>query len=351
MKALVLTEFGKDLEVLNMPDPTLTDEGVIIRVEANGICRSDWHLWKGDWDWIGLNLELPHVMGHEFSGVVEEVGKSVTRFKKGDRVLVPHAHGDGTCEYCTSGFTNVCENVIFAGTNYWGGYGRYVHVPSADRNLINLAENITFEEAAGLGCRFMTAFHGVVDQVKVSPGEWVAVHGCGGLGLSAIHIAAGIGAKVIAVDINDESLKLAKSLGAAITINGREKDAVNEIKEITKGGAHVAVDALGIALTCQNAIGSLRKRGRLLQVGLTSNVEKGMIPLPIDNIVLSELSIIGSANMPISRYPDMLRMVESGILKPGSMITKTVGLKEAGEILMGMGSFNTAGVSVLNSWD
>ncbi|MEY8757843.1 zinc-dependent alcohol dehydrogenase family protein [Peribacillus simplex] len=351
MKALTLTEFSKDLEILNLPDPELTENGVIVRVEANGICRSDWHLWKGDWDWIGLNLELPHVMGHEFSGVIEEVGKNVTKFKKGDRILVPHAHGDGTCDYCQSGYSNVCDNVVFAGTNYWGGYGRYVHIPDADRNLIHLADSITFEEAAGLGCRFMTAFHGIIDQARVSPGEWVAVHGCGGLGLSAIHIASAIGAKVIAVDINNEALKLAKSLGASVVINGKEKDAVNEIKEITKGGVHVAVDALGIALTCQNAISSLRKRGRLLQVGLTSKEEKGMIALPIDNIVLSELSVIGSANMPISRYPDMLRMVESNILKPGALITNTVGLKEAGEILMSMGDFSSAGVSVLNRWE
>jgi D-arabinose 1-dehydrogenase-like Zn-dependent alcohol dehydrogenase len=350
MKALVLTEFRKPLEVLEMPDPTLTPNGVIIRVEANGICRSDWHLWMGDWSWLGLNIELPHVMGHEFSGVIEEVGNQVMRFKKGDRVIVPHAHGDGTCEYCTTGHSNVCEHITFAGTNYWGGYGRYVHVPDADRNLVILPENVNFLEAAGLGCRFMTAFHGVVDQVQVKPGEWVAVHGCGGLGLSAIHIASAIGAKVIAVDINNDSLKLAKELGAAVTINPREKDTIGEITEITKGGVHVAVDALGIAITCQNAVNSLRKRGRLLQVGLTSGEEQGMISLPIDKIVLNELSVIGSANMQTSRYPDMIRMVESGILKPGKMVTQTVSVEEAGDIIMSMGEFKSSGIAVLNRW-
>lgn len=350
MKALVLTGFGKDLEVLDVPEPELTAKGVIVRVEANGICRSDWHLWMGDWDWLGLKLDLPHVMGHEFAGVIEEVGAEVSRYKKGDRVVVPHAHGCGHCEYCLAGHNNICENVSFAGTNYWGGYGRFVQVPDADRNLVRLPDNVDFDAAAGLGCRFMTAFHGIVDQVSVKPGEWVSVHGCGGLGLSAIHIAAAMGANVIAVDINEDSLALAKSLGAVATVNGRNEDPVAAIRELTQGGAHVAVDALGISITCQAAVNSLRKRGRLLQVGLTSKEEKGMIALPIDSIVLQELSIVGSANMPVSRYPDMMRMVERGVLNPGSMITNRVGLAEAGNIISSMGEFKGSGISVLNRW-
>ncbi|NQD42250.1 zinc-dependent alcohol dehydrogenase family protein [Glutamicibacter halophytocola] len=351
MKALVLTGFQKELEVLEMPDPALgSSRDVIVRVEANGICRSDWHLWMGDWDWIGLKLELPHIMGHEFAGVVESVGADVSRYKVGDRVLVPHAHGDGVCEYCLNGQQNVCEHVTFAGTSYWGGYGRYVNVPDADRNLIRLPENVSFDAAAGLGCRFMTAFHGVVDQVAVRPGEWVSVHGCGGVGLSAIHIAAASGAHVIAVDINDEALSLAQSLGAVATINAKTGDVAAQIREITGGGVHVSVDALGIAATCQAAVNSLRKRGRMLQVGMTSNAEAGMIPLPIDNIVLQELRIIGSANMPIGRYPDMMRMLEQGVLDPGKLITNRVGIEQAGDILTSMGEYRGAGVSVLNRW-
>lgn len=350
MKALVLTEIGKKLEVLDVPKPQLTDTGVVIRVEANGICRSDWHFMMGDWDWIGLNAELPHVLGHEFSGVVEEVGSQVTTFKKGDRVVVPHAHGEGTCEYCLNGHSNLCDNGSVAGTTYWGGYGEYVHVPDADRNVVYLPESVSFEAGAALGCRFMTAFHGLVDQAKVKPGEWVAVHGSGGLGLSLVHIAKAIGARVIAVDLNDEALKLATEFGADFTINGREKDAVKEIVSITGGGAHVAVDALGIAVTCQNAINSLRKKGRHLQLGLTSKDEKGKVELPIDLIVVKELELIGSANMPVSRFPDMMRMVESGMLQPEKMITKTVGLEEAADILINMGEYKTPGLTVLNRW-
>ncbi|MDQ0219913.1 hypothetical protein ELQ35_18045 [Peribacillus cavernae] len=196
----------------------------------------------------------------------------------------------------------------------------------------------------------MTSFHGIVDQVQVKPGEWVAVHGCGGIGLSAIHIASAMGAKVIAVDINNDTLTLAKELGAAVTINGKEKDAVGEIVELTKGGAHVSVDALGITATCQNAVNSLRKRGRHLQVGLTTQEEQGMVPLPIDMIVQKELSIIGSLGMQANRYPAMLQMVESNTLQPEKMVTQTVGLDDAGDVLMSMGEFKTVGVTVLDRW-
>lgn len=249
-----------------------------------------------------------------------------------------------------NGHQNVCENTIQKGFNYWGGYGQYVHVPTADVNLVTLPENIDFVEAAGLGCRFMTSFHGIVDQAQVRPGEWVAVHGFGGIGLSAIHIASAIDAKVIAIDINNDTLKLAIELGAAVTINAKENDAVGEIVELTKGGTHVSVDALGVTATCQNAVNSLRKRGRHLQIGLTTQEEQGMIPFPVDMIVQKELSIIGSLGMQASRYPAMLQMVESNILKPGKLVTQTVSVEEAGNVLMSMGEFKTGGVSVLNRW-
>ncbi len=350
MKALVLTEFGKKMEVMEVPRPELSETGIIVQIKANGICRSDWHFMMGDWDWNGLSVKLPHVFGHEFSGVVEEVGAKVTKYKVGDRVVVPHAHGEGTCEYCLTGHSNICDNGSVAGTTYWGGYGEYVAVPDADRNCVLLPDSVSYEVGAALGCRFMTAFHGLVDQVKLQAGEWIAIHGSGGLGLCLAHIANAIGAKVIAVDINDEALNLAREYGAHVTINSREKDAVQEIMEITDGGAHVAVDALGIAITCQNSLKSLRKRGRHLQLGLTTKDEKGVVPLPVDLIVLKELQLVGSSNMPVSRFPDLMRMVESGILQPEKMITKTVSIEEAADILVDMSEFKTPGLTVVNRW-
>ncbi|WP_028782192.1 zinc-dependent alcohol dehydrogenase family protein [Thalassobacillus devorans] len=350
MKALVLEEFKKPLTVRNMEDPELSPEGVIVRVEANGVCRSDWHAWQGDWDWIGIEIPLPHVLGHEFSGVVEEVGKDVKNFKAGDRVIVPFTIGDGTCPYCQSGHHNICENIQMPGFTSWGGYGQFAHVPNADTNLVRLPENISFVEAAGMGCRFMTAFHGVTDQARVGAGEWVAVHGCGGVGLSSVQIATALGANVIAVDIADDKLEFAKKLGAVATVNAKKENVPEAIQHITKGGANVSIDALGIQQTCQASVSSLRKRGRHLQIGLTTREEEGMIPLPIDLIVQYEIEVIGSLGMQPSRYPYMLEMVEKGKLSPKSLITNTIPLEEAPRIFNEMQTYENIGVTVVDKW-
>ncbi len=350
MKALTIVEFGKPMEVRNFEDPKVTRDGVILKVEANGICRSDWHLWMGDWSWAGLTMELPHVIGHEFAGVVQEVGADVRRFKPGDRVVVPFSQGCNSCEHCSAGHSNVCDNQKQAGIDFWGGYGEFVAVPLADANLVPMPDGVDFVDVAALGCRFMTAFHGIVDRAAVKPGEWVAVHGAGGVGLSAIHIAKAMGANVIAVDINDEALQLAESLGADVVINGQGIDAGAAVQDVTLGGAHVAVDALGIPATFHNAFNSLRKRGRHLQIGMTTNAEKGMIPLPVDLMVQREISVLGSLGMQASRFPDLLRMVGSGVVSPGKLVTNTVGVEEAGRVIESMADYKTTGVTVLNRW-
>jgi D-arabinose 1-dehydrogenase-like Zn-dependent alcohol dehydrogenase len=351
MRAAVLEAVRKPLVVKDMPDPKCPPNGVILRAEAEGICRSDWHAWSGDWAWIGLTPPLPHVMGHEFCGVVEEAGKDVRNFKKGDRVLVPFSQGDGTCDYCRNGQSHICANAVLPGFSYWGGYGRYVGIPNADQNLVPMPEGVGFLEGASLGCRFMTSYHGVVDRAQVRPGEWVAVHGCGGIGLSAIHIASAVGANVIAVDLDDRKLELAKKVGAQHVVNAkRNEDPAMAIFDITKGGAHVAVDALGVATTCRNSVLSLRKQGRSLQIGLTTQAEKGEVTLPIDRMVTMELQLIASLGMPASHYPSMLQMVESGKLNPKSMITETVGLGDASRVLEEMTTFQNVGVSIINQY-
>jgi D-arabinose 1-dehydrogenase-like Zn-dependent alcohol dehydrogenase len=350
MRAAVLEGIRKPLVVRDVPDPTPPPHGALIRVEANGICRTDWHLWAGDWTWIGVQLALPHVLGHEFCGVVEEVGKDVTRWKKGDRVLVPFSLGDGTCEYCRSGHHNVCDTFLMPGVVSWGGYGRYAPIPFADVNLIALPEKIGFVEAASMGCRFMTSFHGIVDQAQVRAGEWVAVHGCGGVGLSAVQIATALGANVIAVDVSNEKLAFAKELGAVATVNAGTDEPVGAIMGLTGGGAHVSVDALGIAATCRNSVMCLRKRGRHLQIGLTTAAEKGEVALPIDLIVLKEVSLHGSAGMPAPRFPAMLGMVETGKLKPGKLVHRTIPLEEAGAVVESMERYGTVGVTVIDRY-
>ncbi|HJQ85421.1 MAG TPA: zinc-dependent alcohol dehydrogenase family protein [Candidatus Binatia bacterium] len=350
MKAAVMEAIHQPLVVREVPDPTPPANGVVLQVEANGICRSDWHLWTGDWSWVGVQVAVPHVLGHEFCGVVDEVGPEVTRWKKGDRVLVPFSMGDGSCEWCRSGHHNVCDSIMTPGVVSWGGYARRAAVPFADVNLVELPPKIGFVEAASMGCRFMTSFHGIVDQARVQAGEWVAVHGCGGVGLSAVQIATALGANVIAVDVSDEKLAFAKELGAVATVNAGKTDPAGTILELTKGGAHVSVDALGIAATCRASIMSVRKRGRHLQIGLTSAAEKGEIAVPIDLLVLKEASIIGSLGMQAPRFGAMLQMVETGKLAPGKLVHRTVPLEEAGAVLASMDRFATVGVTVIDRY-
>ena len=347
MRAAVFEGVRKPLVVRDMPDPTPAADGALVRVEANGICRTDWHLWTGDWSWVGIQLPTPHVFGHEFCGVIEETGPNVTRWKKGDRVLVPFSQGEGTCEWCRTGHHNVCDTPLVPGVAYWGGFGRLVAVPFADVNLVRLPDAVPFVDAASMGCRYMTAFHAIVDQAHVRPGEWVAVHGCGGVGLSAVQIASAMGANVIAVDVSDEKLAAAKGEGARHVVNATKDEPIGAIMGLTGGGAHVSVDALGVAATCRNSVMCVRKRGRHVQVGLTSGAEKGEVALPIDIIVLKEVQILGSLGMQASHFVSMLAMVEAGRLNPGKLVHRKIKLEEASSVLESMDKYGTLGVTVI----
>ncbi|GBD14322.1 Alcohol dehydrogenase [bacterium HR25] len=350
MKAAVLETFRQPLVVKEVPDPTPGPGDAIVRVEGEGICRSDWHAWMGDWEWIGLKPQLPIVPGHEMAGVVEEVGPGVRRFKKGDRVLSPVVWACGSCEFCLKGRQNLCATPNIPGFSTGGGYGRLVKVINADLNLIPLPEGIDFITAAAMGCRFPTAYHAVRDQGRVKGGEWVAVHGCGGVGLSAVQIAAALGANVVAVDISDEKLAKARELGAVATVNAARENAPEAVKEITKGGAHVSVDALGIQTTCLNSVLSLRKGGRHVQVGLTTQAEKGQVPVPVDMIVAMEIEFLGSIVHPQSGYDGMLEMVTSGKVNPNKLVTRTVRIEEASSVLESMTEFGTVGMVIINQW-
>lgn len=350
MKAAVLEAFRQPLVVKEMPDPIPGPGDAIVRVEGAGICRSDWHAWMGDWEWIGLKPQLPIIPGHEMAGVVEEVGPNVRRFKKGDHVLCPVVWACGACEFCLKGRQNLCANTQIPGFTLNGGYGRLLKVVNADLNLIPLPEEIDFVTAAAMGCRFPTAYHAVRDQGRVKGGEWVVVHGCGGVGLSAVHIAAALGASVVAVDIFDEKLAKARELGAVATVNAARESVPEAVKEITKGGAHVSIDALGIQATCINSLLSLRKGGRHVQVGLTTQVEKGQVPIPVDMIVAMEIEFVGSLVHPQSGYDSLLEMVTRGKLDPKKLVGRTIRVEEASSVLEAMSKFETIGMVIINQW-
>jgi alcohol dehydrogenase len=345
MKAVIFDEFGGPLKIATVPDPVPDDDGVVIRVRASGICRSDWHGWMGHDPDI---TQLPHVPGHELSGIVEEVGKNVTRWKSGDRVTVPFVSGCGTCPECTSGNPHICDHQFQPGFTHWGSFAQYVSLKYADTNLIRLPEEIDFVTAASLGCRFSTSYRAVVAQGGVVADQWVAVHGCGGVGLSAVMIAHALGAQVIAVDINAKALGLAKSLGATVTVNAKEEaDVVRVIYDVTGRGAHVSLDALGSEATCSNSILCLRKGGRHVQVGLL--VGEDYLPrIPMDQVISRELRIYGSHGMQAAKYDDMLKMIISGKLDPRLIIGNTVSMDQVPEELEKMGKFDSIGIAVID---
>ena len=231
MKGAIYRAFGEPLGLETLPDPECPADGAIIEVKANGICRSDWHAWMGH-DPI---ITLPHVPGHEFAGVVAEVGAEVRNWRVGVRVTAPFCCACGRCRECLDGHQNICDNQYQPGFSGWGSFAQYVRVPHADLNLVALPETVNFVAAASLGCRFMTAFGGLVDKAKLRPGETLAVHGCGGVGLSAIMIAVALGANVIAVDISDAQLERAEALGAAHTVNAKKQNPVQAIRDLADG--------------------------------------------------------------------------------------------------------------------
>ncbi len=349
MRAAAITAYKQPLEIRNVPDPEPGPGDAIIRTEACGICRSDWHLWQHEWTWIGMELDLPRVPGHEFGGEVVECGKEVTRFRPGDRVTVPFHLGCGKCEECWNGRYNLCFAYGAIGVHHDGGFGELVRVPSADSTLVRLPEAVDSFAAATLGCRFMTAYHGVVDRAAVRPGEWVAVFGLGGLGLSVVQIASAIGARVIAVGRSDDKLAMAREQGAEATVKAGPK-APAEVIEISKGGAAVTVDALGASDTAIPAILSLARAGRHVQVGMTGVQDAGNIAIPMDFVVVKEIRIAGSLGCPMTSFAGMLAMVASGKLKPTRLVEAAVGVSDVNRVLTAMTGFQTRGFHVINNW-
>ena len=331
-------------QVDRVPDPEPSPAGVVIRVEATGLCRSDWHAWMGH-DADVRSLQLPHVPGHELAGVIEATGPGVTGWRPGDRVTVPFICACGRCPSCAAGDQQVCENQTQPGFTHWGSFADHVAVHDADVNLVHLPEDLPYATAAGLGCRFATAFRAVTVHGRLTPGQWVVVHGCGGVGLSAVMVAAACGARVIAVDLSPAALDLARGFGAEACVRGPE-DVPEAIRDLTGGGAHVSIDAIGDPRVCADSVACLRRRGRHIQVGLLPPAT-GAAHLPMDRVIAYELAVLGSHGMPAHAYGPMIDMITAGRLRPDLMIARTIGLADAPEALATMDTAPAAGVTVI----
>jgi alcohol dehydrogenase len=355
MKAAVFQGPNERLEIEEINPPRVDESGIVVETEACGICRSDWHAWRGDWSWIGMRPTPGLVFGHEPVGTVVEVGDDVERIREGDRVTNPFNLSDGTCMHCRAGRGNICERSVPMGFLDFapGAYAERYPVREADQNAVVIPDGVDPTSVASLGCRFATAFHGVAHRVDVNPGDWVAVHGCGGVGLSAVHIADALGVNVIAIDVNQDSLDKAVELGADETVNpDHVKDVPQAVKMVTEQsrGVDVSIDALGIAETCRNSVNSLGKGGQHLQIGLTTAEEGGTVSLPIDTMVTDEREFYGSYGMPPHEYDEIFRMMERGRLDPGRIVSETVSLEDVPDMIPTLGNYETIGIPVVTEF-
>lgn len=346
MRAVTYHAFGGPLAVERVPDPVPPPHGVVLSVQAAGLCRSDWHGWQGHDPDIRV---FPHVPGHELAGRVVAIGAAVRDWRVGDRVTAPFVCGCGACTACARGDHQVCAHQTQPGFTHWGAFADLVAIHHADVNLVAIPEPIPFATAASLGCRFATAFRAMVDQGGVHAGEWVAIFGCGGVGLSAVMIARALGARPIAVDVQPGARALALAMGAEIALDGASgADTVAAIRELTGGGADCSCDALGSAQTAADALRSLRTNGRHVQVGLLAGTEAEP-RLPLHLLIGRELTIVGSHGMAAHAYPRMLAMIADGRLDPSRLITRSIALGDVPEALSTMDTAPHPGVTVISS--
>ena len=344
MKAAIYRQFQGPISVEILADPTPAPDGVVVAVKANGVCRSDWHGWMGH----DSDIRLPHVPGHELAGVIAAVGSGVRKWKVGDRVTSPFVCGCGTCPECVSGNQQVCPRQEQSGFTHWGSFAEFVALRYADTNLVALPDSLDFTTAAALGCRFATAYRAVVAQARVVEGEWLAVHGCGGVGLSAVMIAAARGVQVLAIDIDDDKLAFARSIGATVTLRAdRVSDMAGAVADLTNGGAHASIDAVGGARQMRASIDSLRPLGRHVQVGLLV-ADESEPAVPMARVLRHELELRGSHGLQAPVYPEMLDEIARGLLDPSRLVGRVVGLAEALDLLVSEEAFANPGVTVID---
>ncbi len=341
MRAVVIDSVRGTPDVREVPAPGAPDRGVVVRVVATGLCRSDWHAWAGH-----DRIAFPHVPGHELAGVVVEVGAGVDRWQAGDRVTVPFVCGCGRCTWCRTGQAQVCPDQQQPGFTHWGSFAELVALHAADTNLVAIPVDVGFEAAASLGCRFATAYRALTARAQVAAGEWVTVVGAGGVGLSTVMIARALGAKVVVVDRNEEALVAAGKLGADRMLLADGSDIPAAVRDITDGGSHVSVDAVGSEETCADAVLSLRPRGRHVQIGLLPAVE-GHPRVPMERVIAWELDLLGSHGMAAVDYPGMLALIARGALRPQELIERTIGLEEAAAMLPVFDRATVAGMTMI----
>jgi alcohol dehydrogenase len=344
MRGAAYSSFGGRIGIADLPEPVSSREDAVIEVRASGVCRSDWHGWQGHDPDITV---LPHVPGHEFAGVVVDVGESVTRWSAGDRVATPFISGCGRCEHCIAGRSQVCPDQTQPGFTHWGSFAERVVVRQADFNLLRLPDTVSFEAGASLGCRFSTAYRAVVDQGRARSDEWVAIYGCGGVGLSAIMIAAALGARPVGIDPGSQARELAVAAGAEVVWEPDE--ARDRLPHIDGGGPHVTIDAIGAPSVVADAVAGLRRQGRHVQVGLLpgAGAFEGVVA---SRVISHELSIVGSHGISVTGLEEVLRLTAAGRLHPDRLIRRRVDLAGGVDVLTNLDADPALGITVITAF-
>lgn len=343
VKAVIFEQFAGPLAVQNVSDPAPPAQGVVVRVRSTGICRSDWHGWQGH----DKDIQLPHVPGHELAGEIVALGKDVRNLSEGERVTVPFVSGCGACAPCGRGDPQVCDAQFQPGFTHWGSFAEYVALHHAEQNVVRLPEEMSYETAASLGCRFVTSYRALVQLADLRAGETLVVFGCGGVGLSAVLIASALGARSIAVDIDAAKLELARSVGAELCVDARESRVSERVREYTQGGADVSIDALGSSATLLSSLRSLRKRGRHVQVGLLVG-ERSDPSVPMGLVIANELVLYGSHGIAARAYRDVFRLIQVRGIPLERVIGPRLGLEQVPAALAALGQFSGVGIHLVD---
>lgn len=343
MRAAVLEAFRAPLIIQGQPDPDCADDGVVLRLLACGVCRSDWHGWAGE-----HRLVKPgHILGHEYCGEVVEAGPR-SRWRLGDRLIAPFILSCGECPSCRSGESTTCVDQIVPGFSTQGAFAEYISVPR-DHNLARLPERLSAVLAAGLGCRVTTVWHALTGRAALKPGEWLAIHGIGGVGLSAVILGQAMGARIVAVDVVGEKLALAKRLGAEAVVDARDHEPAYAIRDLTGGGAHVSLEALGSPQTVDASIRCLRPLGRHVQVALPA-IHDSRMQLDMMAVYSGQLTLIGTRGMPAWRYPLLLGLIEAGRVDLAPLVSREIRLSDVSAELAAMDGATPPGTAVVTDF-
>ena len=323
MRAAVFAGPGRQLAVAERDRPVPGPGEALVKVAACGLCHTDLHYLDHG---VATAKPPPLVLGHEISGVIEELGEGTTHRRRGDRVLVPAVLPCGECAYCRSGRENICPALVMLGNHVDGGFAEYVVAPA--RHLVPVPAGLDLVNCAAIADALTTPYHAVVHRARVRPGESVVVVGCGGVGINAVQFAAAAGANVLAIDLRPEKLEAARRLGATDTLGPAEAtDPGREVRRRTGGGADVAIEVVGTPETVGLALSSLRRGGRLCVVGYSDAV----VPIPLNRVMFFEYEILGSLGCRPVDYPRVIEMVRTGKVRLDDVVTGRVSLERIGD--------------------